>query len=386
MSDTFWPGDARAGTLFTAPAFVGSMVHVERAWLEVLAEAGLAPATPLPFEGIDPEQLEAEAGGNPVLALVAALRELSSNPWVHRGLTSQDVVDTALMLQARDAVGAVRRHLREQVRSLVTLAREHRATPMTLRTLTQPALPGTFGAKVAGWLHGVLDADDELRALRFPVQLGGAAGTMAAAVELGLDPPAVRADLALRLRLDDARGWHTDRAPVTRVGDALVRCTDVWGRVAADVLTLSRAEVGELSEGEGGASSTMPGKANPVRAVLLRRTALAAPPLAATLHLSAATQVDERADGGWHAEWETLRLLGRRSVTAAAQAADLLSGLVVHADAMAANLSAHLATHDLLAEQRTMADLAGHEPAASYLGETDRLVDEALARAEQEDR
>ena len=103
---------------------------------------------------------------------------------------------------------------------------------------------------------------------------------------------------------------------MTRIGDALVACTDAWARIANDVLVLGRPEIGELAEGSGGGSSTMPHKANPVLAVLVRRTALTTPQLAATLHLAAADQVDERAAGGWHAEWDTLRLLLRRTVVA----------------------------------------------------------------------
>ncbi|WP_188780080.1 lyase family protein [Marmoricola endophyticus] len=377
MSDLFWPGDARAGSCCSEASYVAAMVQVERAWLAVLADAGLTTAAPLPFEGIAAGTLDAESAGNPVLALVSTLRDLSGNSWVHRGLTSQDVVDTALVLLLREAVATVREHLRAQVTALVGVVRDHRGTPLVLRTLTQPALPGTVGGKAAGWLHAVLDLVEELDALVFPVQLGGAAGTMAAAVELGLDPAAARAGLASRLGLADARAWHTDRAPVTRVGDALVRCTDAWGRIASDVLALTR--LGLLSEGAGGGSSTMPGKANPVRSVLLRRAAIAAPGLASTLHLSAALQVDERADGAWHAEWDTLRLLARRTVVAAAHADDLLTGLVVHAGAASADLDAH----DVRGEQRAMADLAGHPPAPTYLGETDRLVDDALARAEE---
>jgi 3-carboxy-cis,cis-muconate cycloisomerase len=150
------------------------------------------------------------------------------------------------------------------------------------------------------------------------------------------------ADLARRLGLDDARPWHTQRRPVTRVADALVAATDACGRIARDVLTLTRAEIGELSEARGGGSSSMPHKANPVLSVLVRRAALTTPQLAATLHLAAADQVDERADGAWHAEWDTLRLLARRSVVAVSQTAELLDGLRVHPDRMAENLERHL--------------------------------------------
>ena len=123
----------------------------------------------------------------------------------------------------------------------------------------------------------------------------------------------------------------------------------------------------------------MPHKANPVLSVLVRRTALTTPQLAATLHLAAATAVDQRPDGAWHAEWATLRTLVRRTVAAGAQVTDLLAGLEVHADRMAATLAA--AGDAVLSEQRSMAAVAGHPATDSYRGTTDRLVEAVLDRA-----
>ena len=125
-------------------------------------------------------------------------------------------------------------------------------------------------------------------------------------------------EAAAALQLDDAVPWHTNRSAVTRLADALVATTDACGRIANDVLVLARPEIGELAEPPGrGGSSTMPHKANPVLSVLVRRAALAAPALAAQLHLAAAESVDERADGGWHVEWSALATLARRTVVAA---------------------------------------------------------------------
>ncbi|MCL2614440.1 MAG: lyase family protein, partial [Nocardioidaceae bacterium] len=170
--------------------------------------------------------------------------------------------------------------------------------------------------------------------------------------------------------------WHTGRAPVTAAGDALVALADALGHLAGDVALLSRPEIGELREGAGGGSSTMPGKANPVLSVLVRRHALAAPALAATLHTAAASYVDERPDGAWHAEWDTLAILGRRSVVAASQAADLLEGLVVDTDRMAARVAETGTT--LRAEQRSM---SGGSTEGAYLGSTDLIIDKTLERA-----
>ena len=187
----------------------------------------------------------AGATGNPAAPLVALLRERvaprnkHAAAWLHRGLTSQDVVDTALMLGVRDSALAIRAELGAQASRLAGLVETHRATPMVARTLTQHAVPTTFGLKVAGWLTGVLDACEALDALTFPAQLGGAAGTRAASVELAAalpDPQQTAAALATRttqtLGLHAADPWHTVRSPLTRAGDAAVTCTDAWGHLA----------------------------------------------------------------------------------------------------------------------------------------------------------
>lgn len=352
MADLFWPGDERAGSHFTTEDFLGAMLAVEEEWLG--AEVGWV---------VDAHDvaLEAESGGNPVIPLVKRIRETYPN--AHRGLTSQDVVDSALMRMAESAVTTLRRDLATVVRRLADLAEAHRDTPMVARTLTQHAVPTTFGFRVAAWLTAVLDADDDLARLAFPQQLGGAAGTRAAIVELGREVPA------------GVPRWHTTRAPVTRLGDALAGCTDACARIANDVVTMSRPEIGELAEGSGGGSSTMPNKANPTLSVLVRRAALTTPQLAATLHLAAAQQVDDRADGGWHAEWATLRDLVRRTLVAASQTATLVADLRVDADRMAATLAA--AGEAVLAEQRSMTD----DPAPTYLGDAGAYVDHVVARA-----
>ncbi len=316
MSDLLWPGDHRARDLFTDRAFLEALVAVEGAWV--------GQRLAVPEVDLDPEP-----GGNPVIPLVEALRAAHPGLDVHSGLTSQDVVDSAIMLLLRDAVTTIREHLARVGAALDALSRQHGATPMIGRTLTQWALPITFGDKVDSWGAGVEDAQADLAGLRYPAQSGGPVGTSHDGLVL-----------AERLGLDAAPSWHTHRRPVTRAGDTLVATTDACGRVARDVLELSRPEIGELSEGRGGTSSSMPHKANPVLSVLVRRAALTAPHLAATLHLCAAEQVDERADGAWHAEWDTLRVLVRRTAVAASQTADLIEGLCVHPDRMGANLAA----------------------------------------------
>lgn len=393
MTDLFWPGDHLAGDLLSDHAFLRAMLTVEQTWLEALVVAGVAPVEAnasltehVTADDAEPLAQRADADGNPVSGLVALLRTRLSEPaasWLHRGLTSQDVVDTALMLCVRDALDRIAVEVDAQIDSLAVLAETHRGTPMLARTLTQAALPSTVGVKVAGWLSGVLDAAEPLAATRdaLRVQVGGAAGTLAAIVEL---TGSVDGAIALSDAMADALGlaptppWHTTRAPMTRIGDLLAGLCDAWGHVAADVATGSRSEIGEFAEGSRGGSSTMPHKQNPVRSVLIRRAALTSGPLAATLHIASAASVDERADGGWHAEWATLRTLARRTVVAAAHTAELLSGLRIDADRMAANVAN---AGDLGAEQRTMAELAGHQPGSTYLGAADLIVTTAVERA-----
>ena len=393
MTDLFWPGDHLAGELMSDDAFLAAMVGVEHAWLDALVDAGVAPAAARSdLTGLvgpadaDAIARGADADGNPVSGLVALLRSRTAQPtarWLHRGLTSQDVLDTALVLCLRDVLHRLGEETSTQVHLLSALAETHRGTRTLARTLTQPALPSTVGLKVARWLTGVLDAAEPLAALRvsLPVQVGGAAGTLAAATELtgSVDAAIALGDaLAAAVRLAPAPPWHTTRSAVTRVGDALATCCDAWGHVAADVATGSRAEIGEFAEGAGGGSSTMPQKNNPVRTVLIRRAALTAGPQAATLHAAAAASVDERSDGAWHAEWATLRTLARHTVVAAAHATELIAGLQVDPARCEANLAA---AAGLLAEQRSMTELTCRAALPDYLGATDQLIDAALDRA-----
>lgn len=388
MSDLLWPGAERAEGVFDDAAFLAAMVAVEQAWLDALVHAGAAPTGADLGDLLSPEDLPAltraaEAGGNPAQPVVEALRERSGCAWVHRGLTSQDVVDSALALCLRDAAARISAEVRSQVARLADLATEHRATLMAARTLAQHAVPTTFGRKAAGWLAGVLDAADHLPDLAMPAQLGGAAGTLSAVTEMAGSLAAATAlaeATAARLGLAPAVPWHTSRGPVTAAGDALASCNDAWARIGTDVVTLSRPELGEVAEPAPGGSSTMPHKQNAVLAVLIRRAGLTAPPLAATLHTAAALAGDERPDGPWHAEWAPLRDLVRRTVVAASQATELLAGLRVDADRMRA--TARDAWADLTAERASITRFTGSDPRTDdYLGTSDAIIDAILDRA-----
>lgn len=403
MTNLLWPGDHRAEQLLTDTAVWEAMLRVETAWLHSLADNGLISheaadcnLTRL-VDDSDREAIAsvADDGGNPIIPLVALLRERApeaARRWIHRGLTSQDVLDTALMLTLRDALCRLRTELGHHVRSLAGLTAAHRHTPMPARTLTQPAIPITFGVKAASWLSSVCDAASTVSRVRTPVQIGGAAGTLAAPTEMAAlvkgDAQASATALAMlehmadNLELDRHMPWHTSRRPITAIGDAFVGCTDAWARIASDIVTLNRPEIGELSEpsesGRGG-SSTMPEKHNPVLSVLIRRAALTAPPMAAVLHSAAAFTNDERADGAWHAEWDTVRILGRRTMVAATHATDLIAGLRVDSGRMAANL----ATATMYGEQDSIAALIGRPATSTYFGASVAIIDDALDRSRQ---
>ncbi len=391
------PGSTRAHGVADDAAVVAAMLRVELAWYDVLVAQGVASAEQAATVAgavarWQPEVAaladESEAAGNPVVPFVAALRrqvgDEGAAALLHRGLTSQDVLDTALMLLARDALGRVAEDLVEVGDRLAALATEHRATVMAGRTLTQHAVPVTFGLVCAQWLTGIQDSLDDVVATSagLPVQCGGAAGTLSLAAEVLPDAGAGARALAAALGLvAPALPWHTRRRPVTSLGDCLVRVVDSLGPVAAEVALLSRPELGELNEGRvagRGGSSTMPHKHNPVLSVLVQAAALQAPMLGAQLHVAAGQAVDQRPDGAWHAEWPALAGLLRLTVTATSQLREVLDGLEVHADVMSAR--ARAAVGDLLAERDGVDAVAPDADPASYLGLTGVFIDSALDR------
>ncbi|MBT3154330.1 3-carboxy-cis,cis-muconate cycloisomerase [Streptomyces sp. CHD11] len=373
-SDTGLLGPGWAGSPAAAEtgdrAFLRAMLDAEAALVRAQAALGLAPAESAAAvteaaepDRFDPASLAARArdGGNPVIPLVADLTRAvgaEHGPAVHRGATSQDIMDSAAMLVAHRTLGPVLADLDRVQRALARLAAAHRDTVLPGRTLTQHAVPTTFGLKAAGWRSLVLDARDRVTAVRgrLPAQLGGAAGTLAAFAAYGAeDPTALTAAYARELGLRaPLLPWHTLRTPVADLAGCLALTAGALGRLAADVLTLSRTEIAEVSEGGGGGSSTMPQKANPVRSTLIAAAARRAPQLAATLYGSLVAG-DERPAGAWHAEWEPLRDLLRLVGGAARDAAELTGGLRVRPDAMREHLGI---THGLIVSERLSAELA----------------------------
>jgi 3-carboxy-cis,cis-muconate cycloisomerase len=335
--------------LASAEATIGLVPPAAAADISAAAESGR----------FDPVAIgrAARASGNPVVPLVEALRAgvaEHSAQWVHWGATSQDILDTATMLVIRDSTSAIDRHLATLAEACAGLARHHRQTLMVGRSLLQPALPTTFGLKTAGWLTAVDRSRRHLATSvdRLPLQLGGAAGTLAS---LGDEGPAVVSAMAESLSLaEPVLPWHTHRQQVAEVAGALAIVAGTASKITYDVALLMQAEVGEVSERRGngrGGSSTLPQKHNPVSAAIVGGASRRVTALVEIVYGSLA-QEHERAVGAWHAEWATLTELLRLSGGAAAATAECIAGLRVHPDAMASNLAA--VGQGLLAERVTM--------------------------------
>jgi 3-carboxy-cis,cis-muconate cycloisomerase len=397
----------------------------DRGWLQAMLDAEAALARALAAAGVIGEQ-DAEAiaaacvaerfdaaaiaaaatgAGNPVVPLKAALTEAVEGPaaaHVHRGATSQDILDTAAMLVAARALDPLLDDLVAARGAAAELARAHRDTPIAGRTLLQQAVPVTFGLKAAGWMAGLEDARrwlNELRVERLAAQLGGAAGTLAALGEAG---PAVAEAYADALGLPEpVLPWHTLRGRIGELASALAVTSGAVAKVARDVILLSQTEVAEVREAKGGGSSAMPHKRNPVAAISALACAQQAPGLAATL-LGAMAHEHERAAGSWHAEWRPLSELLRSTGSAVAWLCESLEGLEADPERMRANLDA--TGGRMLAERvkgevdaaaldaalqaddfpAALAELVGEQRAAQlldpagYLGSAGALVDRAL--------
>ncbi|MFI1051944.1 3-carboxy-cis,cis-muconate cycloisomerase [Streptomyces griseoruber] len=363
-----WTGSPAASATSDG-AYLRALLDAEAALTRAQETLGLAPegagaaVTAAAAGAFDAHSLaeRARGGGNPVIPLVADLTRAvggTFGPYVHRGATSQDIMDTATMLVAVRTLETVLADLGRTQEALARLAAAHRDTVMPGRTLTQHAVPTTFGLKAAGWRSLVLDARDRITAVRdgLPAQLGGAAGTLAAFTAYGApDATALVAAYARELELaEPLLPWHTLRTPVADLAGALAFAAGALGKIATDVLTLARTEIAEVAEGSGGGSSAMPHKANPVRSTLVAAAALRAPQLAAVL-FGSLTAPDERPAGAWHAEWEPLRDLLRLVGGAARDAAELAEGLRVRPEAMRADVDL---THGLIVSERLSAELS----------------------------
>jgi 3-carboxy-cis,cis-muconate cycloisomerase len=386
----------RGGVDTSDEAWLQAMLDTEAALARALERAGLAEpgagaaVTAAAQAGaFDAAELGRQAAltGNPVPALVRELGRMvpqDAAGAVHKGATSQDIIDTAAMLLAREALSAVAADLSAAASAAAGLATAHRDTVMIGRTLLQQAVPVTLGLAAAGWLTGLDDAREavaRVRAGRLAVQFGGAAGTLAS---LGSAGPRVAGLLAEELGLAlPVLPWHTNRLRVLDVAGACAGAAGALGKAARDITLLAQSEVAEVREGDGpggarGGSSAMPHKRNPVGAVALLGCTRQVPGLLATL-AAAAEQEHQRAAGAWHAEWQPFSDLLRLTGSAASWGAELLSGLEVDQARMRHNLDAarglpmaeHVAT--LLAP--ALGPVAAHD-----------LVAQASVRAAEEGR
>src|SRR5699024_9720261 len=326
-----------AETVSGDAAVLAAMLRAEEALVRALVRSGIAPAEVettadnVAAARMDMRSLalEATSGGNPVIGLVRRLRAVVGDEhagWVHHGATSQDIVDTALALVAREVTSRITTDLRALAARLAELAERYRHTPAVARTLTQQALPTTVGMRAAGWLAGVHDA---IRAIErdglLPVSLGGPVGTADA---YGTAGPAMLDAFAAELDLTaPVMAWHTRRTALNGLGAALFATGEACGKIAADVLVLNQTEIGEAREGSAGGSSSMPHKANPARSVLVNSAARQLPALGAILG-SSGTPEQERPAGSWHAEWQPLRRMLRLAAATAEHTRTLVDDLV----------------------------------------------------------
>jgi 3-carboxy-cis,cis-muconate cycloisomerase len=362
-------------------AWLKGMLDAERALAVAEAQAGVVPeaaageiAACCDAGCFDPEALAEEGRrvGNPAEPLVRALRDAVGGDaarYVHWGATSQDILDTAAVLVSRRAVRLVDAELEGLSAGCAGLAEAHRSTVMAARTLLQQATPTTFGLKAAGWLMAVLDARRGLARTELPAQLGGAAGTLAALGDKGLEVSHLYArELGLPER---PLPWHTTRIPFAELGAALAVVAGVAEKVALDVALLAQTEVGEVREAGEGASSTMPHKRNPVGATLARACAVRARAGAGVL-VAGLAQEHERAAGPWQAEWGALADALAFAGGAASWIRVTLDGLEVDVERMRANVR-----EDTLSEAKRFG-LEVSDP-GDYLGSAEALVDRALA-------
>ena len=351
VSDAAWL-DAMLDTeraLANAAAIVGA--------LDAAEAAAVADACDPALYDIDALAADGRAAANPVEPLVRALRERA--PAAHRGATSQDILDTAAMLVASRAVERIGEELAAARAACAGLARTYRSTPMAARTLLQQAVPTTFGYVAAQWYVSLRTPE-----LRFPAQLGGAAGTLAAFGEHAL---AVKRQFAAELELEDPPlPWHTNRAPIAELAGHLDALAQAAAKIGLDVILLAQTEVGEVREDSGGGSSTMPHKRNPARAVRARACARGVHAQAALLTATGDYEL-QRAAGAWQAEWNALSEALALTGGASAAIRECLESLEVDADRMRENMR-----EELYAER----DAFGLE--GDYLGAAEAFVDGVL--------
>ena len=353
-SSIFGPlfGDTAINALFSDQAYVRALVDVEIALARAEARVGVIPAAAADqIAAVKADKIDISVlakgtlrSGFPIIALVQEIRKqtgLDTAAYVHWGATTQDIMDTACVLQMRSAIELIRGRVTAIVKGLSALAQTHRATVLAGRTHSQQALPVTFGLKAAGWMAPLLRHLERLAQIEprlLVVQFGGAAGTLAALGDKGL---AVTHALAAELKLSvPLMPWHAQRDSFVEFAGWLSLVTGSLAKMAQDIILMSQSEVGEVGEsaeqGRGG-SSTMPQKSNPITSELILAAARTNAGLLAALH-NAQIQEHERGTHGWQVEWLTLPQMITLTGGALKNAAYLSENLQVDADAMSANI------------------------------------------------
>lgn len=426
--------------IFSDAEHLQSLLHFEAALARAEAKVGIIPepsarliASKCQAELFDMKTIAAGAAhsGNLAIPVIKQLTALIAEEdkraahFVHWGATSQDAIDTAIVLQLRRAFELIDRDLQVLAGTLASLAEAHRHTAIVARTWMQQALPTTFGFIVAGWLDAILRHVHRLGEIRPRVctlQFGGAVGTLAALGERG---PAVAMALANELHLSlPAAPWHTHRDRFTECATTLGLCCGTLAKIARDISLHSQTEIAELSEpftdGRGG-SSSMPHKRNPITCAVVLAAGLRVPSLVSTM-LSSMNQEEERGLGSWHAEWEVLPEIVCLTGGALHHLAQMLPGLQVDNERMMQNLEStnglifaeavsmalaerlgKMSAHELVesacktavAEKRHLKDILKRDSSSAsqlkpadidnlfdpkkYLGSTDTFIDAVLA-------
>jgi len=363
--------DAEVAALFTDAAQVEAWVRVEAALARVQGRLGTIPAEAAEaiengcatfVADLDGLRRGVEASGIPTIALIEQLRAAvggEAAQYLHWGATTQDIMDSGLVLRLCTLMALFDARLERVVETLANLAKKHRDTPMAAHTHGQQALPTTFGLKAAQWLAPLAAHRKRLKELRprvLVVQFGGAAGTLAALGERGLETmDALAKELGLSAPVAP---WHAQRESLAELAGWCSLVTGSLGKIGQDIVLLSQSEVGEVAEGAAGGSSTMPQKANPVASELLVAAARINAGLLATLHQTLIAE-QERATHGWQLEWLVLPQIAACTGAALGHAERLCRDLVVKPDYMAENLEASNGL--VLAEAASFA-LAAHLP------------------------
>ena len=358
--------DERIAAAFADERRVRDLIDVEVALARAEASVGVIPASAAEAIAAAAATLHIDvaalrqsvaSSGVPTIDLVRQLR-LAVGPeiagFVHRGATSQDIVDTAAVVGLRRVTTLIEERLKEAVAELIGLAERHRGTIMAGRTHGQQASPITFGLKAANWLAPLTrhwQRLSELKPRLFVVQFGGAAGTLAS---LGDRGPAVLSALARELDLGPAVPWHTQRDAIVEYGSWLALVAGSFGKIGQDVILLAQTEVAEVLESSDesrGGSSTMPHKTNPIGSEMMVVAARATGALLSALHASA-IQEHERSTHGWPLEWLVLPQMVALSYGSARRAALIARDLQVDAPRMRENM--HQAGDVALAESLSL--------------------------------